>query len=72
MKKLLTLSILLTLVSCAIPERRIIQEKRIREINPVVKDVRDRKMNCMERFHKLGKIHVNQLGTCKFAFKQGE
>lgn len=69
MKKLLTIGILITLVSCvSIPERRII-ETRV-DSEPKSLDIRDRKIDCVEKFHKLGKKHGNQLEACKFAFDE--
>ena len=67
MKKILTIGILLTLVSCVtIPEKRIIEER----VNNkrIERDMMDRKMDCIEKFHKLGKKHINQVESCKFAF----
>ena len=66
MKKILTITILLTLLSCvSIPEKRII-ETRINK--SVSKDMMDRKIDCIEKFHSLGKQHIHQLDACKFAF----
>ena len=69
MKKLITIGILLTLVSCvSIPERRII-ERHVDNIPTVEKDLMERKMDCIARFHKLGKKHMNQMSSCKFSFE---
>lgn len=71
MKKIITLGILLSLISCVtIPEKHIIEERSSETVQnlPKEKDMMDRKIDCIEKFHKLGKKHVNQLGACKFAF----
>jgi hypothetical protein len=53
------------------PEKHVITEKYIdKPVRSLPKDQRDRIMDCVARFHKMGKKHVNQMDVCKFAFER--
>lgn len=70
MKTITTIVIMLGLASCVtMPERHVIKEKYIEKpVKSLPKDQRDRIMDCVARFHKMGKKHINQMDVCKFAF----